>query len=71
MGWASGTYIMEDIIKAAQEHISETTNRREFYKKVIKAFESGDWDCQTECIGRDNAFDEALKELYPDWFKED
>lgn len=67
MGWASGTDLMSEIIDAAKEAIPEDWKRKEFYKKVISAFEDMDWDCQGECLREDPAFDDALKKLHPDW----
>ncbi len=71
MGWASGTELFEKIIDVAKEKIPDNDTRQAFYKEVILAFEDQDWDCQTECCGKDYAFDLALKELYPKWFEEE
>ena len=67
MGWASGSSLFDYLIEVAQEFIPNDKKRKEFYKRMINAFEGEDWDTQSECIGQDDAFDEALVELHPDW----
>lgn len=70
MGWASGSSLMDSVIDAAKSAIDDRELRIGFYKKVINAFEAHDWDTQNECEGRDDAFDEALYEIYPNWKEE-
>ena len=67
MGWASGSGLFEEIIKASKKVMPNAALRKSFYLKVIKAFEDYDWDTQDECLNKDVAFKEALKELHPDW----
>jgi hypothetical protein len=67
MGWSSGTALMWAIIDAAKVAINDHETRVQFYKEVIDAFEDHDWDCQSECLGGDAAYDEALNYLHPDW----
>jgi hypothetical protein len=69
MGWCSGSDIFDDLITCAQKYIPDNKKREEFYKEMIRSFEGHDWDCQDECIGTDDAFDAALKELHPTWFQ--
>ncbi len=69
MGWSSGTELMSAVITAAKKAIPNEEARKTFYREVIEAFESADWDTQDECIGEDDAFDEAIKELHPDWLE--
>lgn len=68
MGWSSGTKIMSDIIDTIKPRVEDPESRRYIYHKIIMAFEVGDWDTQSECMGRDAAFDAALKDLHPSWF---
>lgn len=67
MGWCSGSTLFGKIIEAAIEEIPDDENRKRFYLKAIEAFEDEDWDTHDECLGEDDAFDAALKELHPDW----
>lgn len=67
MGWSSGTGLMLAIIKSAKKATPDMKTRKVFYKEVIDAFEDADWDTQDECTGEDSAFDEAIKELHPEW----
>ena len=65
MGWASGSSLMSEIIKAAKMYMENDLRRRDFYVMVINAMENADWDTQNECEGEDDAFDEALSIVYP------
>lgn len=67
MGWASGSSLFVEVISAAKKYIPNAHSTVDFYKKVITAFEYHDWDTQDECLGEDKAFDQAIKELHPDW----
>ena len=59
---------MDGIIEAAQEHIPYDETRYLFYKDVIPVLEREDWDTPGECMGNDDAFDKAMRELHPNWF---
>ena len=67
MGWSSAGGIIDVIIKSSKKYIPDNKKRKEFYIKVIEAFEDHDWDTQDECMDVDKAFDLALKEIHPDW----
>ena len=67
MGWAAGSELYGKVIEALQEHVPDSGVRREIHVDLIRAFESGDWDTQSECVGVDAAFDAALEEVHPDW----
>ena len=69
MGWSSGTTLMGEIIDAVQSKVKDKKLRKSLYLSIISAFENADWDGQDECEGIDDAFDKALKELHPDWYK--
>lgn len=69
MGWASGSGLFSDVITAIKPAIKDEVRRKELYKKLIQSFENADWDTQNECEGEDRAFDNALKELHPDWYE--
>jgi hypothetical protein len=45
--------------------------RKILYREVIPEFEDYDWDTQDECLEMDQAFDEVMWELHPDWMAAD
>jgi len=69
MGWASGSQVMDGIIEVVQKEIKDPKVRFRLYKGIILALEEQDWDTENECEGTDDAYDKALKELHPDWYK--
>lgn len=69
MGWASGSYIMQPVIDALKAEVKDDATRKRIYLSIIPAFEQEDWDTQDECLGTDDEFDAALKELHPSWFE--
>jgi hypothetical protein len=72
MGWASGTCIMEGVIAGALDGMpNDIESRKRFYRQVIPVFEGYDWDTQDECLEMDQAFDEVMWELHPDWMAAD
>ena len=66
MGWSSGTYVMEDIIKFFKKNVPDNEMRKMLYKGIIDILEDQDWDCPSECKGMDPAYDKALNEIHPD-----
>ena len=70
MGWASGCYVMNRIIENLQAEIDSEIYRKRLYKLIIPALQDADWDTELDCIGRDPAYDHAIRELHPDWFEE-
>ena len=70
MGWASGSSLMDEIIDAAVEVGIDDVTRKEFYEKIIEAFEDQDCDTLQECEGKDTAFDAAIKAVHPEWYEE-
>lgn len=67
MGWCYGSEVMNRLIGAALKYIPDPEDRKGFYLVAIDALEDRDWDTQNECLGQDEAFDKALRELHPDW----
>jgi hypothetical protein len=67
MGWDGGSSLMDDIMDGMKKEIPDEETRVKVYKHIIKSMEMCDWDTQDECVGRDPAFDKALKELHPEW----
>lgn len=70
MGWASASIIMSDIIRGVSPVVPDKDTRKAIYVPIIKSLEDGDWDTQGECLGEDEAYDEAIKELHPTWFED-
>jgi hypothetical protein len=66
MGWASGSELLGDVVLSTQKVVPKRF-RKELYKLFINHFEQFDCDTICECEGLDPLFDQALKELYPDW----
>ena len=64
MGWSRGSDLMDSIIQSLKYHVINPSIRKEIYKDIIEAFEDHDWDTQDECLGVDEAFDEALEALH-------
>ncbi len=71
MGWASGSSLFSEVIKAVKKEMPDEKARVRLYKTLIAAFEESDWDTQDECRGEDTAYDKALKKLHPTWFEDD
>jgi hypothetical protein len=68
MGWASGSRLFDSVIKALKPVKAGT--RSLVYSLLIPAFEDFDCDTLQECLGKDPAFDKALRTVHPDWFEE-
>lgn len=67
MGW--GSDLMLDIIKEAKDRF-HYDDRVKLYDILIPAMQGRGWDCETDCVGVDKAFDEALNDLHPEGFKD-
>jgi hypothetical protein len=68
MGWASGSDVMDYIIYHVQRVLPHDPEIRcAIYIIVIKALDAHDWDTHDDCWGQDDEFDEALKELHPEF----
>ncbi len=61
MGWASGSDIAVEIVKAVKENVPDKKARKRIYIAVKDALESHDWDTQDEAMGIDPLFDEVLE----------
>lgn len=71
MGWSSGSRIMNKVIDVVSLHVADFESRKSIYTPIIEALEDGDWDTQDESLGKDGAFDCALKDLHPGWYDEE
>lgn len=71
MGWASGSLLMTDIITAVSSIVDDDDTRKELYIQFIEAFEEYDCDTLDECIGEDDMFDSAYREIYADEVEEE
>jgi hypothetical protein len=61
MGWSGGTELMETVIEAIAP-ISSSVDQSMLDAtiiKIIKGFESKDWDCQNEMLGQHDFYDRA------------
>ncbi len=67
MGWASGSQLMNRIITSVKSSGLFEEQRQRVYRDLIVAFQDEDWDTELECLGKDPAFDAALKGLRPKW----
>ena len=70
MGWSGGSRAMGAIITALQGEVLDKETRVRIYEKVVAELEDMDWDNQDECLGDDEAFDEVMVKMHPDWFLE-
>ncbi len=64
MGW-SNSELMRDVILAVKPRVASVSNRIEIYVDIIRAFHSCDWDVDSECLGIDYAWDQALRSIRP------
>lgn len=71
MGWNNGSEIMGAVIAAVKKEVGPYGQRFRIYKEIIPVFQDYDWDTEMECLGDDNAYDDALKELHPEEFEEE
>jgi hypothetical protein len=72
MGWASGSELMSAVIWAVSAELpDQPVTRWRIYVELINAFDSHDWDTQTECLGIDPEFDAALYHIHPKYRAEE
>lgn len=65
MGWASGSELLEGIIRTLREHVPDKRAREAIYDDLIPIFEDHDCDTLDECVGiGDPAFDAAWAKIY-------
>ena len=67
MGWSGGSEIADTLIDIISTEVKNKTTRKRMYIGIIEELENHDWDTQEESLGQDDVFDEALKELHPEW----
>lgn len=68
MGWGGGGRVANDIIHSIEEHVGLHQDKIAIYKDVIQSLEGEDWYTLDEAFGISSAFDDALAELYPQWY---
>lgn len=66
MGWASGSRLMSDLIESVKNNVDNFESRVDLYLEMIKNFEDADCDTLDECLGEDEAFDEAWNRSFPE-----
>lgn len=67
MGWASGSRLMSDLIDSVKRNVDDFESRVGLYLEMIKNFADADCDTLDECLGEDEAFDEAFRRVFPDF----
>jgi hypothetical protein len=60
MGWAAGSDVAREVVKAIVEADLPVQKRRPIYRALIRALEECDWDTQPEARGLDPVFDDLL-----------
>lgn len=63
MGWAKGSYVMEEVINGLLSESFTEEERVRIYKVLIPAMQNCDWDTEYECLEQDEAYDQAMREL--------
>lgn len=71
MGWSSGSRIMNEIIEVLKDVVDDRDERFDVYYRLIEIFENNDCDTLDECLNEDTAFDEAYRDIYPEYFEEE
>lgn len=65
MGWGSGSGLMSEIITSLKPSGLNDGAKIQVYEKLIEAFEGHDCDTLMECLGQDQSFDRAYRNLNP------
>lgn len=68
MGWCTGTYVFDGVVKALLDE-SKTVSKEKVISELIDTLEDNDWDCQ----GDSEFFEHPLiqkifREKHPDMF---
>lgn len=66
MGWAGGSSLCWEVIKAAKKAIPDKEKRAKFYESLIVAFENEDCDTLHECWSADPVFKKTHKTMRAD-----
>jgi hypothetical protein len=70
MGWCGGSDIMMCVLGEFPNVVANKKDLKELYKVVIGALWDQDWDCESDVLLEgDPIFEEALRELAPDYFE--
>ncbi len=70
MGWAGGSSLFSSLIDILKGEIPHD-RRVKVYLRMIDAFRADDWDTTDECLGVDDAYDEAYEEFWGDDIEEE
>lgn len=71
MGWGSGSRVMGELIESLKRNVADDEVREAVYVDMIDALQDMDCDTLQECEGDDEAFDNALRQVNPDWYDEE
>ena len=66
MSWSSASAIVDELIALAVICVPYG-KRYKFYSDLIRIFENHDWTGVLECMGADEQFDTAARDLHPNW----
>lgn len=62
MGWASGSEIAYNVIKAIKKNVKDDRAREKIYIALIDAFEQADCDTLCELVPIDPMYDQFFRE---------
>lgn len=68
MGWGSGSRLMDDVMVGLNQKGVADSVRETVYRVLIPAMQDRDWDTEMDCMGKDDVYDDTLKDLHPEWF---
>jgi hypothetical protein len=66
MGWSRGSDIMSDLISIIRNLEIHHTEAVDVYGQMIDILEHADCDTLEDCLGEDEAYDEAFFNKYPE-----
>lgn len=69
MSWKSGGDLYQDIFEMIDEFV-QPVNKVQAYKVLIREFYKKDFDNVFEYQGQSQAYDKALKQIFPEHFEE-
>jgi len=67
MGWASGSDVACNMIRAIRDNVQDSMTRSILYQVLLDTLEAHDWDTVDEGLGIDTEFDNVVFKTHPDW----
>lgn len=71
MGWASGSDIACDMIRAIRDNVQSHGTKSVLYLTLLDTLEAQDWDTVDEAMGIDPLFDKAVYTRHPNWSEDE